>query len=189
MIEVEKKFQPTEDELEALLEGAEFLGEIENYDEHYDYPDFRLFKKGFRLRNRNGKFELKIKGSDFASGTTNSEEIETEPEILEKLGFGPEAGLADIISAQMEVFAAWRTKRKKYKKGRFNIDVDKTDFGYNVCEIEVMVEDPQEAERAEREITNLAREAGFPLEKLPTKMREYLKVAKPEIYQELYKFL
>ena len=107
MIEVEKKFQPTAGELQAFLAGAEFLGEIENYDEYYDYPDFRLFKKGFRLRNRNGTFELKIKGSDFASGTTNSEEIETEPKMLEKLGFDRDVKLAELLSRDMEVFAVW----------------------------------------------------------------------------------
>src|SRR3989344_2511232 len=189
MIEIEKKFQPTAGELQALLAGAEFIGEKFYTDILYDFPDRRLFKKGFRLRNRNGDFELKIVKSDSENGVASSEEIETETEILEKLGFGKDDDLQKVVKDNMDILANWETKRKKYKKGRFNIDVDETSFGYNVCEIEVMVADRRGSENAEREIIGLVDELGFSLEKLPTKMKEYLKAAKPEIYQELYKFL
>ena len=38
MIEVEKKFIPTEEQLKSMLEGAEFLGEKNLEDFYYDYP-------------------------------------------------------------------------------------------------------------------------------------------------------
>lgn len=60
MIEVEKKFKPTEEQLNAMVTGAEFLCEKVLHDVYYDYPDYRMFKKDVRLRNRNGNFELKI---------------------------------------------------------------------------------------------------------------------------------
>src|SRR3989344_199194 len=76
MIEVEKKFQPTEEQLKVLLEGAEFLGEKIVHDIYYDYSDYRLLKKDVRLRNRNNFFELKVGKS---SGV--SQEIEKREDI------------------------------------------------------------------------------------------------------------
>ncbi|MFA6257065.1 MAG: CYTH domain-containing protein [Candidatus Paceibacterota bacterium] len=186
MIEVEKKFQPTETQLQALLVEAEFVGEKFYSDFLYDYPDRRLFKQGFRLRNRNGNFELKILRPDFEGGTSSAEEIEDETGILEKLGFGKDSNLAEIVSREMNILASWETKRKKYKKGQFNIDVDETSFGYNVCEIEVMVENSSEAEEASTNIMTLAQEFGFSLTKLPSKLKEYFRVMKPDFYKEFY---
>jgi predicted adenylyl cyclase CyaB len=190
MIEIEKKFQPTKGALHALLSEAEFLDEKRNMDIYYDYPDFRLFKNGFRLRERNGNLELKIKKDDFPdSGTTNSEEIDTEGEILERLGMSKDSKLREILEKDMKAYASWETKRRKYKNGRFIIDVDETSFGYNVCEIEVMVEDPLEARQAEEEIVKLAGKFAFSLAKLPSKMKEYLRVVKPALYSELGKYV
>lgn len=190
MIEVEKKFQPNGKELEALLADAEFIGEKTHKDAYYDYPDFRLFKKGFRLRNRDGRFELKIKNADFAaSGTTNSEEIDKEPQILERLGFSRDAKLAEIVDKDFRVYAKWKTQRRKYRKEDFTIDVDETSFGYNVCEIEVMVEHPEDAAEAERKIVELAEKYGFALTKLPTKLKEYLRVVEPGLYPELGRYV
>lgn len=185
MIEVEKKFQPTGAQLDALLRGAEFLGERFYTDILYDFPDRRLFKKGFRLRNRNGGFELKIVRSDSSDGVASSEEVETEIEILEKLGFGKDGDLAQAVKDNMNILASWDTKRKKYKKGDFNIDVDETSFGYNVCEIEIMVDDPAQAAEAENKILKLAREFGISTPNLPPKLMEYFKTTQPDAYKEL----
>src|SRR3989338_7722720 len=82
MIEVEKKFQPTEEQLKVLLEGAEFLGEKIVHDIYYDYSDYRLLKKDVRLRNRNNFFELKVGKS---SGV--SQEIEKREDIEKYFGY------------------------------------------------------------------------------------------------------
>lgn len=81
MIEVEKRFEPNEEQIKVLLEGAEFVGEVVLNDTYYDYSDFRLLKNDIRLRERNGAFELKIGKS---SGV--AEEIENEEEIAKLLG-------------------------------------------------------------------------------------------------------
>ena len=185
MIEVEKKFQPTGEQLEVLLAGAEFIGEKFYTDILYDFPDRRLFKKGFRLRNRNGDFELKIVKLDSEDGVASSEEIETEIEILEKLGFGKDDDLQKVVKDNMDILANWETKRKKYKKGEFNIDVDETSFGYNVCEIEIMIDDPAQVVESENKILKLAQEFGVSMHKLPPKLMEYFKVMQPEVYKEL----
>ncbi|MDP9249350.1 MAG: CYTH domain-containing protein [bacterium] len=186
MIEIEKKFQPTEEQLEALLTGTEFLGEKFYTDILYDFPDRRLFKKGFRLRNRNGGFELKIVKSDSGSGIAGSEEVENDPEILEKLGFEREDNLQKVVKDNMDILAIWETKRKKYKKGEFNIDVDETSFGYNVCEIEIMVDNPDQVVESENKILNLAQEFGLSLRKLPPKLQEYFRLMQPEVYKQLF---
>ena len=60
MIEVEKRFFYTEEQLAALIEDAQFVSVKVNHDIYYDHPDYRLISKNIRLRSRNGVFELKI---------------------------------------------------------------------------------------------------------------------------------
>ena len=52
MIEVEKKFRPTKEQLENLLRDCIFIKEVVNHDLVYDYPDYRLISKSIRLRRR-----------------------------------------------------------------------------------------------------------------------------------------
>src|ERR1035437_2614520 len=112
MIEVEKKFQPTEEKLKSLLEHAEFLGEIINHDIYYDYNDFRLLKQDIRLRNRNGSFELKLGKS---SGV--AEEIEEEEKI--KKYFDTSRPIQDFIKENLILVIDYKAKRRKYKKEEF----------------------------------------------------------------------
>src|SRR6185436_8604727 len=77
MIEVERQFHATEEQIQSLLQGAQFLGEKVNHDIYHDYPDYRLFKEDIRLRNRDGSFELKIGGGRGVNKEINRrEEIE-----------------------------------------------------------------------------------------------------------------
>ncbi|MEI8270494.1 MAG: CYTH domain-containing protein, partial [bacterium] len=76
MIEVEMRFQPTEEQLDSLLKEAVFVASVEIHDVYYDYPDFRLLKEGVRLRKRDGVFELKIK-----KDTSIHQEIENKQDI------------------------------------------------------------------------------------------------------------
>lgn len=179
MIEVEKKFQPTEEQLEKMLEGAEFLGEVVNHDIYYEYEDFRMHKSGVCLRKRNNSFELKI-----SVASSSKKEIEDEEEI--KKYFHTELPLQEFIDQNLIVFTDFKNNRKKYKKGKFTIDVDNMDFGYNMCEIELMVNDKSEAKNAEEEIVNFTKEYKIDDKKILTKRGEYLKRFKPEIYKEIY---
>lgn len=186
MIEVEKKFQPTEEELAAMLLGAEFMSEKVNHDIFYDLPDFPYLKQGMRLRNRNGRFELKIDVKGFEkSGTAHNEEIENYLEILERLGFDKGGILANIVAGKMEPWMEIKTKRKTYHKGEFIIDIDETDFGYDVVEIEMLVEDNSKVKEAEEKILDFAKSYGWEMKDLPGKGWEYLRRVKPELYLKL----
>lgn len=179
MIEVEKQFQPTEQELNTILKGAQFVGEKINHDIYYDFSDYRLIKENIRLRSRNGSFELKI-GKE--SGST--EEIEDEEKI--KQYFNTNLELGKFIEQNLEKIIDYKTNRKKYKKDNFTIDVDQLDFGYNLCEIEIMVTEESEVKEAQEKISNFFKKYNLKTERIPEKREEYLRLKKPEIYKEIY---
>jgi len=179
MIEVEKKFTPDDEELAHFLEGAESLGEKIIHDVYYDYPDFRLLKKDIRLRNRNGSFELKIGKS---SGV--SEELENEKEIASYFDISKNFEL--FIRENLVPIMEFVNKRKKYVKEGFNIDVDDMDFGYKMCEIEIMVNDEKEIKEAQEKIMKFVSKFGFENKKALSKRQAYFKLLKPDVYKELY---
>ena len=181
MIEVEKKFQPTDEQLASLLKDAQFLGEKINHDVGYDYPDYRLLKKEIRLRNRNGSFELKISKHKEASEV--SHEIENKKEIERYFNTD---NFEKFVKDNLVIIVEIKTKRKKYKKGDFIIDIDELDFGYKVVEIELMVQKEDQIKDAQEKIMNLAKEYGLETKKLPGKRKEYFRLVKPEIYKKLY---
>ena len=187
MIEVEKKFQPTEEQLAAFLKDAEFLGGKEYTDTYYDLPDFSFFKSERRLRRRNNDYELKIQISNSKDNKAVYNEEITEPEkILERMGFDKNDSLERITREVLIPLCVIKTKRKKYKMGEFHIDLDETDFGFNILEIELMVLDEGGAIEAERKIINLAESFGFEIKKLPGKVKECLRITRPEIYKVLH---
>ena len=179
MIEVEMRFQPTEEQLGSLIKDSLFVGSVEIHDIYYDYPDFRLLKKGIRLRNRDGFFELKIK-----KDTSIHQEIEDKHEI-EKY-FNLDAPLGEFINKDLLVIIDYKNKREKYKKGEFNIDIDKLSFGYNMCELELLVEKEEQASEAREKIINLAKEYNFEIKKILPKTVEYLRLFNKEKYEEIF---
>lgn len=178
MIEVEKKFQPSDKQLKNILIGAEFLGEVVLEDTYYDYPDYRFFKNKTYFRNRNGSFELKIGKSHGVS-----EEIEVKKDIEQYFGTN---NLEEFIKKNLVVITEYDTNRRKYKKEDFNIDVDETSFGYKILEIELMVEKEEHIEEAENKIINLAKKYNFEIKKVSPKRKEYFRLLKPEVYKKLY---
>jgi len=181
MIEVEKKFRPTEEQLQALLKDSQFMKEVVNDDIVYDYPDYRLISNSIRFRRRSGKFELKIgRGLDGYS----AEEIENEEDI--KKYFNISSSLEDFIKDNLIEGMHIVTKRKKYKKDDFSIDIDELDFGYKCVEIELMVSSESEADEAHRRILQLAKEYNFDTSPVPAKKKEYFRKVKPEVFKQLY---
>ena len=68
MIEVEKKFVLTTDNLAKLTTGAKFLGEKSFTDNYYDTKDYLLALKDHWFRNRDGRWELKVPFNDLPKG-------------------------------------------------------------------------------------------------------------------------
>lgn len=179
MIEVEKRFQPTEEQLNAMIKDAEFLGEKTNTDIYYDYSNYSLFKQNIRFRNRNGNFELKLGKS---SGV--AEEIEDESEI--KKYFNTNMELDVFVLENMIPFMEYGARRMKYKKDGFVIDVDEMSYGYNMTEIEILVDDESKIQEAENKILDFAKSYNFEIKDFLPKRAMYLKMIKPDLYKELY---
>jgi adenylate cyclase class IV len=184
MIEVEKKFQPTKEQLDAMLADADFLGEVVNRDVLYDYADYRLFKKHIRFRNRNGNFELKVPTG--ISGDTELAVTEFEDEEEIKKYFNITKNLKDFVGEELILLMDITTYRKKYKRGEFNIDVDSVKGVYDFCEIEIMVEKEEDVAQAREKILNFALQYNFEVKNLPTKRELFLKKFRPDLYTELY---
>ena len=90
-----------------------------------------------------------------------------------------------LIKEKMQPWMSFTTKRKTYHKGEFAIDIDETDFGYNVVEVEILAEDGEKAKEAEEKIINFAQSYGWEMKKLPGKGWEYLRRTDPELYLKL----
>ncbi len=176
--EVEVKFQPTEEQLKKLLEGAIFVHEKENHDIYYDFNDYRLTKQDVRLRFRNGFPQLKV-GKERGV----ADEIKNEEDI--KKYFKTDLDLKDYIYKNMTVFIEYKVKRKEYEKEGFTIDLDDCNFGYKLCEIEKIVKDKSEISKIKKEILDFAFKNGIEYRKISSKRDEYLRKMRPEVYKEL----
>jgi len=167
MIEIEKKFIPTFENLEALLDGAVSMGEMTNHDIYYDYPDYRFLKGNIAFRNRNGNFELKLKQSGGVHvELEDAKEIESYFNVTD---------LEKFIEENLKIAMEFKVYRKKYKKEDFNLDIDETDFGYKVGEIELMVEKEEDVKNAEEKIEQFASKYNLELKKGLSKKKAYLK--------------
>lgn len=190
MIEVEKKFSLNEVQESKLIDGAIFDSEIIIQDSYYDKSNYELTTKSFWLRNRNGKFELKTpSGNNAERGTDHYHEITADEEIKSILNLPVETPLETALSsAGYFPFCSFKTIRRKYKNGEFNIDIDRIDYGdnflYQVAEIEVIAEDSK-AKEAEESILNFAKKLGLDLKTIRGKVINYLFNKKPEHYKVL----
>jgi predicted adenylyl cyclase CyaB len=190
MIEIEKKFIIQQNELAHLIAGAHFLGTEKHTDIYYDTADHVLTKRSIWLREREGRFELKFPmGARGKSGVTSYDEIEDDPLITQKLGF-PEGRPLDrtLASLGYQPFATITTTRSKYEKEGFHIDVDDTDFGHSVVEIELMIADEQDMAAATKRILDFAAAQGISItNNIRGKVIEYLRRNDPEHFHELEK--
>ena len=190
MIEIEKKFiLNTEDEA-RLIRDAESLGERVLTDIYYDTDSCSLTSKDIWLRERNGKFEIKLPLQSGAERLVDQyNELEDEVEIREALGLAPHKRFAeDLKVAEYTPFCICKTTRRTYKKEAFTIDIDLVDFQsfrYRLAEIELLVTDRSEIEQATRMILSFANEYKLTIGPVRGKVIEYLKRMRPEHYQTL----
>ncbi len=190
MIEIEKKFLLDEAARRRLLEGAQFLQEVIIHDIYYDTADFQLTKQDNWLRNRNGKFELKMALT--GEKAKSSQPVSTYKEIASDTGIRKELKIklssdleTDLLARGYKPYARWTNTRRKYTKDGFNIDVDSLDFGYEVVEIELMVESPADADSAAKKIIDFATQNGLALDYVYGKNAEYLRRFSPIHFQAL----
>lgn len=187
MIEVEKKFRISKEEAKKLAEGAKFIGEFNFSDTYYDKSSYPLAKKDIWLRSRDGKWQLKIGEDDSTSETKKYmdyyEEIDTEGGIRKILEIEHFASLADDLEAEgYTPIATFTTLRRKYTKNNFSIDIDEASFGYNIVEIEHVVENRRDVEKASEEIIEFAKDHGLKVERVHGKVVEYIQQHDPENY-------
>lgn len=190
MFEVEKKYVVNERQKERLIEGAEFLGEKIIVDEYFDTKEYNLTLNDMWLRCRNGTFEIKLPMGKNDRGLANRyQEVEGEDRIRQIFAINPERSFReDIKSFGYETFARCSTTRRKYKKDKFIIVLDKADFGdfkFSISEIELMVEDAGEMQKASKEIAEFGKKQGLVDKNSQGKIIEYLKAKKPKHYKAL----
>ncbi len=188
MIEVEKKFTLNKKDIERLTEHAEFLIQRVFIDIYYDTNKYTLTRKDWWLRSRDGEFELKIPMAYGARErlTDQYQEINNTKEIASELNIKLEDGFGDALAANgYSPFASITTNRRKYKKEGFTIDLDTVDFGYELGEIELLVQNRSEIARAEMEILDFAKRNGLAIAPTRGKVREYLRRTSPVHYRAL----
>lgn len=188
MIEVEIKVPISENNVALLIDGADFIGEKTQRDKYYDNKEYDLTTKSIWLRDRNGSFELKYPIETFEPGLSNRyKEYESDEEIKEVLSLSNTLSIEDAISeAGYFPFSDYVTVRKSYKNNEFRIDVDETNFGYSLCEVECMVENEGDILKAEENIKKFISDRGIDPTRLAVgKLVMYLKKNKPEHFKKL----
>ncbi|RMD40162.1 hypothetical protein DV735_g4949, partial [Chaetothyriales sp. CBS 134920] len=127
-LEVERKFLATPVAISYLRsnEGSRFqkhesLGRQTTHDTYYD-RDGLLFSRGVYVRRRNGHWEAKVRtGGDYLnSAFTEVDGVGAVKEVIKQ-------NLADAAVAR----ESWMLD------GRFKVDIDTTDFGHTVGEVEL----------------------------------------------------
>ncbi len=188
MIEVEKKFALSPEDEKRLTDGAEFLKEKTFTDVYYDTPDYALTRKDWWLRSRDGRLELKISknnGKIEERSVDHYEEIGNDEEIKRVLGLNDEEDLDRALKSRHIVpCGSVTTRRRKFKKGDFLIDLDETDFGYAIAEIELMVPEGN-AKDAEDRIVAFALDHGLALGHVRGKILKLLEKQNPAHVQAL----
>ena len=190
MIEVEKKFILSDDDIKRLTEDAEFVSEKTFTDVYYDTADYALTTKDQWLRRRGERFELKrpiLHNGQRAAHTY--EELETENAIGAALNLvGGDSFAATLGTNGFHPFATIITTRRKYKAGDFTIDLDTADLGgyiHQIGEIELMVSDVSQAQDAADRIITFAKSKDLKIAYVRGKLAEYIKRYKPDQYRLL----
>lgn len=188
MIEVEKKLKITTEQEKSLITDAEFIEEQKLVNSYYDNKEYSLTKKDLWLRDRNGRFEMKIPIA--ANHTGQYEELENDDDIKKILNFPEEINLRQELEKRGYFpFYSCLTIRRKYRKEGFSIDLDLTYFNektsYEIAEIELLVNKKEEVAEAIAKIKKFAAQNGIPYDRAPGKIIEFLKRYRPEHYEAL----
>jgi len=191
MIEIEKKFKLTSKELEQLIAEGTRLGEKQITDTYYDNATYDLTRGDMWLRERNGRFELKLPLGGKNGNVQTYHELEDDDSIRKALNLSFDQPFAETLEAAgYSPFCTCKTTRTKYKIGEFGLDVDIADFGdftYELAEIELMAESKEDVPEAEAKILEFAKSHGLSTGEIRGKILEYLARKNPEHFDALKK--
>ncbi|KAL5021149.1 hypothetical protein ScPMuIL_000304 [Solemya velum] len=173
-IEIERKFKvPKNSHVKFAAIGADLIIEKTFTDVYYDNLNYSLTLQNCWFRNRNSVWELKVPvlTGEKLLFSTQYREITDTKEIIEYLSAVIPDGRQSKVKPMQDVlvdlglvaFATITTTRQTYALPHCTIDVDLTDFGFSVGEIEVMVSSENRIPEALRTIETVAAELGFEL--------------------------
>jgi len=189
MIEIEKNFDLKPGDKERIVRGAEFLRKKVFTDVYYDSKDFRLTRADYWLRERDGKWELKVPVRSIATrdgGIDRYTELESETEIIKELRLPPDNPLNQSLQKEGIIpFARIVTNRETYQMSEFHLDFDEMDFGFSTFEVELMVSSPADIPEAERKIEEFARAHGISSTKARGKVIQYLYINNTDHFEAL----
>lgn len=173
MFEVEKKFKIPADFTRVLLEqGWKYLKEINFKDTYFDTEGYELVRNEHWLRQRGTTWQLKCPTVEKALTSVRIdryEEIEDEKTIFKRLAIAlkvsPNVLFTNTTNNVVQVFglkpiAEFESSRTKYRMGSFTIDLDRTNFGYELGEIELMCEKKDQMSEATEKIFDIAGKLG-----------------------------
>lgn len=184
MIEIEKKFILSDDDIRRLTEGAVFISEKYIKDTYFDTQQYALTTRDTWLRQRDECWELKVPLRTDLGYHDQYQELQLDAEITAALGLPVGASLAQtVLAAGYQPFAELRTLRREYRHGDFTIDLDVVDYGYQLGEIELLVEQESQMAQAVARIAEFAQRLGLSQVPVRGKLIEYLRRFKPKHYQ------
>lgn len=187
MIEVEKKLQLTAEEEARLLSGATFVSEKTFTDIYYDTADYKLTKEDQWLRERDGKWELKVSRDRSLDRLGDQyEEVTNDTEIVSRLNLDTQGKLNSAFLAEHGFlpFVELTTTRRKYKRGTYTIDCDEvryagTDLVYRLAEIEAQATDDAHREEVLTALLAFLKEQNIPVRHTRGKITVYMFAHRP----------
>ncbi|XP_071958383.1 thiamine-triphosphatase-like [Antedon mediterranea] len=194
-LEIERKFVIHEKSEEILVQkGGIKKREVSFTDRYFDTTNYDLSLSDTWLRKRGDKWQLKHPPKERCNSLTcQYVEIETDYGIAMYLSHQfpvlfnhSEATMVDISQCLTE-FAKFVTNRKTYAIDDFNVDFDRTDFDFEVGEIELVdCNDKQDVHSMVDKVDKFAESLEFSTsERVKSKMEEFLQKFRPEHYKIL----
>lgn len=191
MIEVEQKFFLQPGDKERLLKGATLVGTGVISDCYYDTDTAALVGHEMFLRERDGRFELKVplhKLTRELPKAYHFNEVYDPGEIRHRLGLTERETMTEALrSAGYRQVARIKTTRTKYRNGQFTLDFDEADFGYRLVEIERTFEQETDRVAAANSIVAFATSRGLTIAHVRGKIHEYLRLKRPDLWAQVQK--
>lgn len=186
MIEVEIKFKLSDEQKLTLLSGAKFVSKDIIHDVYYDSTSYALTTKDFWLRTRNGTFMLKTPAGSRNTTVFSMHELTDESSIRQALNLPAEPTLEQAIgNAGFVPLYNITNTRIKYLKNDITIDIDHADYGdftYDLCELETIVDRPEQITQASLKLQNFAAKHGIAIQPAEGKLIHLIRLTNPDHY-------